>query len=176
MIALRCWRPADADDLVACCNDPQLAYWLDNLPVPYTTVHAHTYITLSLQAWQGGGVETAFAITDTVTAAVLGSCGVFWQDEDAGVAEIGYWVRRDVRGRGIASRAVTLAAGWVFATVGWERLELRVDTRNTASQRVAEKAGFDREGVLRSAAINTADQTRVDLALYALVRSDLAAS
>jgi RimJ/RimL family protein N-acetyltransferase len=62
---------------------------------------------------------------------------------------VGYWVRADARGRGIGSRALALAAEWGFAH-GYRRLQLHADVENLASQRVAEKAGFRREGVLRA--------------------------
>lgn len=65
-------------------------------------------------------------------------------------AELGYVVASDYWGKGVATRAVELAASAVFAE--WEhleRLEAVVGVENTASQRVLEKAGFEREGVLR---------------------------
>jgi RimJ/RimL family protein N-acetyltransferase len=65
-------------------------------------------------------------------------------------AEIGYWVARETRGRGVASRAVVLLGGWLFEALGLARLQTHTETDNVASQRVAERAGFTREGVLRS--------------------------
>ncbi len=107
------------------------------------------------------------------TGDVLGSCGVIWRNPDQGVTEVGYWTRREARGSGVAARAVRLVAGWVLGELGAARLELRADTRNVASIRVAEKAGFTKEGVIRSARTNARDGTRVDHALYSLLRSEL---
>lgn len=65
-------------------------------------------------------------------------------------AELGYAVASEYWGRGIATRAVRLAANAAFVEWGHlERLEAVVDLENAASQRVVEKAGFTREGVLR---------------------------
>ncbi|KAH6816422.1 hypothetical protein C2S53_016701 [Perilla frutescens var. hirtella] len=65
-------------------------------------------------------------------------------------AELGYMVSSEYWGRGVATRAVKLAANAVFVEWGHlERLEAVVDVENAASQRVVEKAGFVREGVLR---------------------------
>jgi RimJ/RimL family protein N-acetyltransferase len=59
---------------------------------------------------------------------------------------------------------------WVLRDQGFERVELRAATGNLASQRVAEKAGFTREGVLRNA--GSVNAGRVDMVVYSLVRGD----
>ena len=63
---------------------------------------------------------------------------------------IGYWVAREVRGQGICTRALRLLSGWALDELELQRLELITDPDNVASQRVAEKVGFHREGVLRA--------------------------
>lgn len=66
-----------------------------------------------------------------------------------GQAEIGYWLLHPARGRGIATRTARFLAEFGFS-LGAERIEARVFVGNTASERVLERAGFTREGVLRS--------------------------
>ncbi|WP_329183483.1 GNAT family protein [Actinacidiphila glaucinigra] len=84
------------------------------------------------------------------------------------------WVSPWARGRGIAAEATRALATWLLADQGFQRLELRAATGNTASQRVAAKAGLRREGVLRDAGfVHTG---RVDLVVFSLVRGDLAAA
>ena len=63
---------------------------------------------------------------------------------------IGYWLAPHARGRGVATHAVRLLAQWAFADLDIVRLELMCGPDNDASQRVAERCGFIREGVLRS--------------------------
>jgi RimJ/RimL family protein N-acetyltransferase len=65
--------------------------------------------------------------------------------------EIGYMVAPAARGRGASARAVRLLTRWGFEELALERLELRIDVTNRASERVAERAGYRREGVLRNA-------------------------
>ena len=62
--------------------------------------------------------------------------------------EIGYMVTPSARGRGIAPRAVELLTSWGFDELGLIRLELRIDVENPASERVAARTGYLREGVL----------------------------
>jgi RimJ/RimL family protein N-acetyltransferase len=76
------------------------------------------------------------------------------------------------RERGLAAEATRALAEWLLGKHGFERLELRAATGNTAPQRVAVKAGFTREGVLRNAGLIHAG--RADLALYSKISADLA--
>jgi RimJ/RimL family protein N-acetyltransferase len=82
-------------------------------------------------------------------------------------------VQRDARGRGVATRAVLLIARWAIRDCGLRRLQLRADIANAASQRVAEKAGFKREGVLRSVRYSERQGRRVDFAVFSLLPDEL---
>ena len=68
-------------------------------------------------------------------------------------AEIGYWVAAAARGRGVASTAARLLSDFGFETLGLRRIELNAAVDNAASRRVAEKAGFELEGVRRPGAV-----------------------
>ena len=163
-VELRPWRDRDAAALVECLNgDEEIARWLDRVPQPYTTADALGYI-------RSDG-EEKYAITDAVTGRVIGSIGLTW-GETHDVAEIGYWARADVRGRGVMTRALRLLAAHALGT-GAERVQLRADVLNVPSRRVAEKAGFTLEGVLRAAHWNYRLGRRQDWAMYSLLPGDL---
>src|SRR6476619_3999237 len=78
----------------------------------------------------------------------LGLISLRIAERDPGLAAVGYWLRPDARGRGAATIALQLIARWAFNEVGVQRLELTTAPENVASQRVAEGAGFTREGIL----------------------------
>jgi [ribosomal protein S5]-alanine N-acetyltransferase len=59
---------------------------------------------------------------------------------------VGYWLLPDARGQGLATRAVRLISRWAFEDLGLARLQLLAEPWNVASQRVAERSGFQREG------------------------------
>jgi RimJ/RimL family protein N-acetyltransferase len=164
VVLLRPWRREDAAEIVACIDgDPDISIWLDQVPQPYRIGDALAYI--------GGLGESAFAVTDAESGRIVGSVGVRFNDaEDVG--ELGYWARSDARGRGLITRAVVLASRWAFAR-GAARVQLRADVENAASRRVAEKAGFTLEGVLRSAHWNERLGRRQDHALYSLLPGEL---
>src|SRR5436309_12782371 len=95
-----------------------------------------------------------FAVEDAQSARVIGSVGLRLSDPGHGVGEVGYWVSKEARGRGVASRAVRLVSAWALVDCGLARLQLRADDRNIPSQRVADKVGFTREGLRRSIRYN----------------------
>jgi RimJ/RimL family protein N-acetyltransferase len=82
-----------------------------------------------------------------------------------------YWLLPEARGKGLATRAVLLVARWAFGRIGVERIGLLADPRNESSVRVAERAGFKREGVLRS--WTDVNGVRVDHVSFSLLRIDL---
>jgi hypothetical protein len=89
------------------------------------------------------------------------------RDERAGV---GYWLLAHARGRGLVTHALRLVSRWAFEELGVRRVGLLADPRNVASLRVAERAGFQREGVLRSWA--NVNGERVDHVSFSLLPTD----
>src|SRR5438128_2167524 len=174
VVALRPWRERDVRAITTACRDDDIAWWLDQVPQPYSEADARAYVAMTRRGWKEG-THSAFAVTEaTAGGEAIGSIGVHWLDVDQGIAEVGYWVRREARGRGVATRATVLVARWAISTCGMKRLQLRADERNAASQRVAERAGFRREGVLRSVRFNARQGRRVDFVMYSLLAEELA--
>ncbi len=147
-VRLRAWSRGDEPALVAICRDPLIDRYT-HVPSPYRASDA--------RAWIGGqedrlrsGLSLDLAIADATSDALLGAIGMHefrWHDRRA---EIGYWVAREARGRGIASVALRLLSRWALGPLGLARLDLFAEEENAASMRVAEHAGFVREGLLRS--------------------------
>lgn len=97
------------------------------------------------------GEELNFALADPDDqAVVLGGGSLYDVRLDQGCASVGYWLAPDARGHGVATHTVRLLARWAFAQLGLARLELTCSPDNEASQRVADRCGFVREGLLRS--------------------------
>jgi RimJ/RimL family protein N-acetyltransferase len=85
--------------------------------------------------------------------------------------EIAYAVAAGARGYGVAPEAVDVLALALLLEHRFQRVELRVVPGNLASRRVAEKAGFTYEGLLRNA--GHVHSGRVDLEMWSLVAADL---
>ena len=173
VVGLRPWRAEDAAAVAAAIDgDPEISRWLDQVPQPYGLGDAHEYITACRRGWEDG-TSANFAVVDAAEEKLLGSLGLRFADLPAGVAEAGYWVTREARGRGVATHALRLAARWLLGQGEIERLQLRADALNVPSQRVAEKAGFTREGVLRSMHHNARQGRRVDFVMFSLLPGEL---
>ena len=109
-------------------------------------------------------------VVDVTTEDLLGACGLVEMKE--GQAEIGYWVKREVRGRGVATRAVLVVTHWGLTDLGLSLIVLLADVRNVASHRVAEKAGYTPDGEVPAPARAAGRCER----MVRFVRSDTGAS
>jgi RimJ/RimL family protein N-acetyltransferase len=168
VVRLRPWRDEDVPAIVAACQDPEIPRWT-MIPAPYGTADAAGFLlTAAEQARTGEGAM--LAVVDERSGTVLGSIGVT-VDRRHGIGEIGYWVAAEERGRGVATQALHLLAAWALEALGLARLELTVHPPNAASRRVAEKAGFECEGLLR--AYRDQRGERVDLLMYSLLPGEL---
>ena len=101
------------------------------------------------KAWNGRE-EYSFLIIDKRTGLFAGACGLNDISKTNNYANLGYWVRTSATGKGYATSAVRLLTSFGFEDAGFHRLEIIAAVDNKASQRVAEKAGAQREGILRN--------------------------
>jgi RimJ/RimL family protein N-acetyltransferase len=147
VITLRPPRRSDADAITAAVQDPDIPAFT-MVPTPYAVEDAIAWVERTAASWRDG-TAADFVVVDRETGELLGSVGVQPVDERTGRAEVGYWVSASARGRGVASRALRLVAGWALDTVGLRRLEALVFVENERSHRVAARAGFERGTVTR---------------------------
>lgn len=146
-VKLRPWRGADVATLVAELNENEIARWT-TIPQPYYDRDAREFLAQS-EALRAEGRSLNLAIEGEADG-VLGSIDVRITDRGQGRGELGYLVYRRARGRQAATRAVRLLARWAFDELELARLEIYVQPGNDGSLAVAERAGFVREGLLRS--------------------------
>lgn len=108
----------------------------------------------------------ALAALDSRTGEVIGGGTLHHLDAERKIVEIGYFVLPHARRRGAATTIARLLAEQAFS-LGLERVAAYVNVGNIASERVVEKAGFTREGVVRS--MPKPDGRRVDKTLFSLL-------
>jgi RimJ/RimL family protein N-acetyltransferase len=163
--ALRPWRDSDLAPLVAACQDPEIARWT-RVPAGYGETDGRAYL-LQRYDMTFAGLAAPFAIVGAPDGALLGSISLMriaWEHERA---EVGYWLAREARGHGHATRAARLICDWGFAALALERIDLLAATGNAASQRVAERCRFTREAVFRS--YMRATRERQDMVAFGLL-------
>jgi RimJ/RimL family protein N-acetyltransferase len=166
-IALRSWRLEDVPAVAAACQDPEIPRWIPFVPSPYTDEDAENYVRECLKA---GEERRPFAIVDPKSDLLLGAIDMRVSPIRNG--HIGYWVVAEARGRGVCTAALRALSKWALDDLELGRLELLTDPDNVASQRVAEKVGFRREGILRSHLLHR-DGRRRDSVMFSLLPGEL---
>lgn len=166
-LVLRPPRPQDTAAVTAACQDPAIQRWTQ-VPVPYREADARAFVGEHARRQWALGIGAPFlAFEDGVLVASVGLNAILPPDRRA---EVGYWVAHGARGRGVAVRAVGVLVAWSFGDLGLERLELYAEVANVASQRVAERSGFTREGLLRGRNLHRG--ARRDMIAYGRLRTD----
>lgn len=143
---LRPFQPSDADEVLRAVDD--LVERWTRVPSPYTREDAVAYVERAPQAW-ADGTAALFAVLDATSGSLLASVGFVRMDPTDRGAEIGYWCAPWARGVGVTAQAVGAVCRWGFTALDLHRVEWLAEVGNFASRRVAEKAGFTVEGVLR---------------------------
>jgi RimJ/RimL family protein N-acetyltransferase len=166
--ALRPWRDTDQPALVDACRDPEIARWT-RVPANYGPSDAKAFL-LQRYDMLSAGVAAPFAIVPSPDGGLLGSVSLLRIAWEHRRAEVGYWLAREARGKGHATRAVALICAWGFQTLDLERIDLLAAVGNGPSQRVAERTGFTAEAILRSYARGT--YGRLDMTCYGRLVTD----
>jgi RimJ/RimL family protein N-acetyltransferase len=164
VVALRGVREEDADQVVTALRDPDIVRWT-RVPGDYTHADFQAYLHGSAEAMRAGTTLSLLVVDAAQPSRVLGSCGLHELDGER--PDIGYWVARGARGRGVAPRAATLMRDFAIETLGRESVEVLVHPDNEPSQRVAEKAGFRRTGELRPSPRREEGEPRPPLVVFA---------
>lgn len=101
----------------------------------------------ALWKWENR-TEFDFALRLRSNGQMVGKCGLHTIDSNVERAEIGYWLHTSFAGQGLMSEAINCLIQWADE-LGFQRLEIRCETRNIRSRNVAHHAGFQHEGTLR---------------------------
>jgi ribosomal-protein-alanine N-acetyltransferase len=167
-LRLRAVAAHDVDALFALHSDTRvMRYWSH----PPWTDRSQAADRIEQLAHERGTTELyAWAATLDRDDTLIGTCSLFALQRAHARCDIGYALSPDYWGRGYASEMISLALDHAFERLDLRRIEADIDPRNTASCRLVERAGFQREGLLR-------ERWRVggevqDTALYGLLRGN----
>jgi ribosomal-protein-alanine N-acetyltransferase len=142
-LRLRPWVLADAACLKSACGDPDICRFT-TVPHHYTQESAAAWIRRQLQR-TAAGAGIVLAIEPAAAGRPVGMVGLFGLDEPSAAARFGYWIMREHRGTGLASKAVRLVADWAFSHLDIDVIHVDVEPQNTASLRVAQAVGATHE-------------------------------
>jgi [ribosomal protein S5]-alanine N-acetyltransferase len=161
---LRPWQPSDEESLVHHANNRNV--WInlaDRFPHPYTRANADEWIGIASKH------TPLYDFAIVVDGIAVGGVGIILKEGiRRRTAEIGYWLGEEFWGRGIATEALNAMTGYAFSQFDLVRIQASVFEWNPASMRVLEKAGYQREAVLKQNV--TKDHHIMDEYIYSLIR------
>jgi len=169
---LRAWDVDDIPYLVSAWKDPEMHRWMPEEADPFGVDQAAAFVEDAARNLVDG-TAVAVAVGDATTRRVVGSVTFHvWGPRHW---NIGYWVSPENRKRGVATALVSTLSRWAFSSrPSLQRISLYTLPGNAASEKVAERAGFRFEGLLRRWADVGGSQR--DWVMYSLIREDLDSS
>ena len=164
---LREWRLSDKESLAENANNINIWNCVrDYFPHPYTVKDGEEFIAMVTERPKP---PVDFAIE--IEGVAVGGVGIVLKPDVERIgAEIGYWLGEKYWNRGVMTDVIKKMADYSFANFHIQKLFATVFDFNIASQRVLEKAGFEKEAVLKQTAIKNG--IIIDLHYYGLIKPD----
>jgi RimJ/RimL family protein N-acetyltransferase len=170
LVTLRPSEEKDIDSIFNACQDPLIPAFT-TVPAAYTIDHAIDFVRSDPFSFAerrefrfvvdyGNGDEVKFA----------GVISLHTINIKNHTAEIGYWLEKSMRGKGIGTIAAKMITDYGFRTLGFRRIDGLADVDNTASQKLLTSAGYQKEGILRNK-VTRDDGRQIDMALFATTDS-----
>jgi RimJ/RimL family protein N-acetyltransferase len=170
LVTLRPSAERDIDSIFQACQDPLIPAFT-TVPAHYTIDHAIDFVRSDPFAFTERR-ELRFVIdygngTDLTFAGVISMHTINIKNHSA---EIGYWMDKSMRGKGIGTIAAKVITDYGLRTLGFRRIDGLVDVENSASQKLLIAAGYEKEGILRNK-VTRDDGRQIDMALFATTDS-----
>ncbi len=159
----------DAPTIQRLAGRREVAEMTRSIPHPLTLTQAREWLTKML-ADMAEHKTAVFGVVLESTGELIGTIGLVNIDQEHCCAEMGFWIGMEWWGQGYATEAARAVVRYGFEGLGLNRIHAHHMTKNPASGRVLEKAGLQREGVLRQA-IRKWDHFE-DVVVYSILRQD----
>jgi RimJ/RimL family protein N-acetyltransferase len=175
-LVIRCWNPADApmlDDAVVASLDHLRPWmpWIADEPRP---LDERVELLRTFRGQFDAGQDFVYGIFERDESRVVGGTGLHTRVGDDAL-EIGYWIRADAVGRGLATESTAALTRVAFEVCGVDRVEIRVEPANERSAAIPRKLGFAEEATLRRR-LPSSDGQRRDATVFSLLVEELPAS
>ena len=177
-LVLRCWEPDDAPLLKEAVDSSleQLRPWMPWARYEPQSLDEKLQLAREFRGQFDLGEQFVFGILEPDESRALGGCGLHPRGGE-GSLEIGYWIRADSIGRGLATEVAAVLTRVGFEHFGLERVDLTVDPENERSCKIPRKLGFVEEGTLRRRLPPKTDGgPRRDQLMFSMLAEELADS
>jgi len=171
-LTLRPSRESDIESIYQACQDPLISHFT-TVPANYTLEHAQSFVRQLDPEGLQSKREIRFIIESNqgATPGLAGVISFHSPNFNNKVAEIGYWIAKEHRGKSIGTTAVKVLTNFGFETMGWNRIEAMIDHDNEASKKVVTRAGYEHEGLLRQRVIRENGDV-IDMDLFAVLQKN----
>lgn len=139
---------------------------LEFIEFPIKTLEEERYFLQLNEAKREANFEHNFSIL--YYGKLVGACGIRVDQHRPWIGEIGYFIDREYQGKGIATEAVRQLEKFGFEKLDLQRIVILMDTRNLASERVAQKCRYEKEGIMKR--VHRVGEDYYDCFLYAKIR------
>ncbi len=167
-IVLRVLEESDLPDVAEAANDRSIHEGAPLIPYPYTYMNAAELLDGSRKGILSGSAY--HMCVRTRDGSFAGMCALYEIDRPNRKAQVGYWIRSSMRGRGYGRAAVSLISSFGFSELGLDRIYARVLLRNGRSSHLLEALGFRIEGDLRAS--TAVDGELLDSRIYGISARD----
>ncbi|CAN2178138.1 RimL Acetyltransferases, including N-acetylases of ribosomal proteins [Candidatus Nanopelagicaceae bacterium] len=170
LVTLRPSAEKDIDSIFNACQDPLIPAFT-TVPANYTLDHAIDFVRSDPFSFSERR-ELRFIIdygngSDMQFAGVISLHTINIKNH---TAEIGYWMEKSMRGKGVGTIAAKMITDYGLRSLGFRRIDGLADVENAASQKLLTSAGFQKEGILRNK-VTRDDGRQIDMALFATTDS-----
>jgi len=165
-VLLRAFSEDDVPMVLDLATDSYVPF-IGTLPAHADEGQARDWIHRQLGRWDEGA-GYSFAVSEATAGRAVGGAGLWVAELSKGRATAGYSVAPSERGHGYAADALTALTAFAWTLPGLYRVELHIEPWNIGSVRTAERAGYTREGLMRSH--QEIGDRRRDMLLYAAIR------
>lgn len=142
-LVLRRPTKQDVDAITTYCKERELARWIPLIPHPYERRHAEKFVAVAQKEWEERTYTFVIQFKDELVGMISLRC------KDDTKAELGYWMGKKHRGKGITTRAASLVIDMAFKRLDLHRIYALFLAGNLGSKRVMEKLGMKHEGTAR---------------------------
>lgn len=105
-----------------------------------------------------------------MASSCIGVIGFHQLDFQNKIGSLGYFLEKQYEGKGIMTQSATALISYAFFELKLNRIELRIATENAASNKLAKRLGFIKEGILRQ--VEWLETKYVDHVVYGLLKEE----
>lgn len=163
------YKESDMEEIVEKINDETITRYTLNIPHPYKEKDFLDFLEMIRKEKENGSSLT-LCLHLREDGSAIGGIGLHKIESNNETAEIGYWISKEHRGKGLVTEAVKALISYGFTEMGLHRIQAVIFEPNDISKKVLERVGFTYEGRIRERYLK--DGRRYDGLMFSIISTD----